>query len=190
MITLYEAVLDASSNVGSDDDVKNLREQIISIRDKPTASETNDLCWRSEHRYTNIDWLLKAITTKVFDAINYYSQRDQIFAQSFKNLDKSKLQIFYWTNINQPYSRNVMHSHKTAIFSGVYYLQGTDTGSLRIINPANMLSECNNYSPFTRDFYYDPKDRDLILWPSWLPHEVEVNKSNKERINIAYDVIL
>lgn len=190
MITLYEAVLDASPNIGSDREYNDLCEQISRIRNTPTSSRTNDLCWRSEYKYNNIDWLLKEISSKVFRSIEYYSQKDQMFAESFKKINKNNLQIFYWTNINQPLSRNVLHSHKSAIFSGVYYIQGTDTGNLRIINPANTLGECNNLSPFTRDFYYTPKDRDLILWPSWLPHEVETNNSTRERINIAYDVIL
>lgn len=190
MITLYEAVLDVSPNVGNDQQCNELKEQIFNIRHTPSSSLTNDRCWRSEHRYYNIDWLLEEIKFKVFQAIEYYSQKDRMFGTAFENIDRNELQIFYWTNINQPMSRNVLHSHKSAIFSGVYYIQGTDTGALRIINPANVLGDCNNYSPFTRDFYYDPTDRDLILWPSWLPHEVESNVSNRERINIAYDVIL
>lgn len=190
MITLYEAVLDTSPNVGTDQQLSDLSKQISAIRNQPSTTQTNDRCWRSEHKYSNIDWLLKEITNKVFRAVEYYSERDTVFANSFKKIDKRRLQIFYWTNINQPMSRNVLHSHKSAIFSGVYYIQGTGTGNLRIINPANILGECNNLSPFTRDFYYTPKDKDLILWPSWLPHEVDTNTSTRERINIAYDVIL
>lgn len=190
MISLYEAFLDASSNIGNDLQVRNLQEQINYLRSQPSTSNTNDGCWRSTHKYTNIDWLLKEITTKVFNAVDYYSRKDKVFSDAFQQVNKKDLRIHYWTNINQPTSRNVMHSHKSAIFSGVYYLQGTDTGSLRIINPANTLGECNNLSPFTRDFYYSPKDRDLILWPAWLPHEVESNTSNRERINIAYDIII
>jgi uncharacterized protein (TIGR02466 family) len=190
MISLYEAVLDASPSIGNDEQLKNLLDQISKLKSLPSVSNTNEGCWRSEHKYKDINWLLKEITSKVFRAIDYYNQKDAVFANAIQQIDKKQLQIFYWTNINQPNSRNTVHSHKSAIFSGVYYVQGTDTGALRIINPANILGECNSLSPFTRDFYYEPKDRDLILWPSWLPHEVEPNTSNRERINIAYDVIL
>jgi hypothetical protein len=108
----------------------------------------------------------------------------------FFNFKKNKFEIFYWTNINAPLSRNVLHSHKNSIFSAVYYIQGTDTGALRLINPANTLGDCNRLSPFTRDFYFNPKDRDLILWPAWVPHEVEINESARERINIVFDIKL
>lgn len=190
MIALYQAFLDSSTDIGTSEQVEDLRKQIDQIRNEPSTLNTNDYCWRSEKKFTNIEWLLKEITSKVFRAIDYYSSKDNIFSDAFKHIDKKQLKIHYWTNINPPGSRNVLHSHKSAIFSGVYYIQGSGTGSLRIINPANVLGECNNLSPYTRDFYYDPKDGDLILWPSWLPHEVEVNKSNKERINIAYDIVI
>jgi hypothetical protein len=57
-------------------------------------------------------------------------------------------------------------------------------------NPANKLSECNPGSPYTGDVYIDPKDGDLFLWPAWVPHEVDVNKSDKQRINIAFNLTL
>lgn len=190
MISLYEAFLDASSNIGTNEQIEGLLDQISQLKTAPSVSNTNEGCWRSEHTYENINWLLKEITSKVFEAIDYYGQKDTVFANAIQQIDKRQLKIFYWTNVNQPNSRNALHAHKSAIFSGVYYIQGTDTGALRIVNPANMLGECNNLSPFTRDFYYTPKDKDLILWPSWLPHEVEPNYSNRERINIAYDVIV
>lgn len=190
MISLYEAFLDASSNIGDDEQVYELTNQITHIQSRPSTLNTNDGCWRSDYKYSNIDWLLKEITSKVFRAIEYYGQKDTVFLDAFQKVKKQDLKIHYWTNVNAPNSRNVLHSHKSAIFSGVYYLQGTETGALRIINPANILGDCNNLSPFTRDFYYTPKDRDLILWPAWLPHEVEINTSTRNRINIAYDVIL
>lgn len=185
MIPLFEANLFTNSNVGSDYQVKALLEEINSIRHFPSSEATNDNCWRNNHRYTGIEWLLSSITGLVSEAINYYS-KDIVFSN---NIKKDNLQINYWTNINRPLSRNVFHSHKTSVFSGVYYIQGFETGSLRMCNPANILGDCNNLSPFTRDFYFKPKNKDLILWPSWVPHEVEVNDSEQERINIAFDII-
>ena len=34
------------------------------------------------------------------------------------------------------------------------------------------------------------KDGDLLIWPAWVPHFVEENKSNKQRINIASNIKL
>lgn len=187
MKTLLEANLLVESNVGTDEEVDNLLNQILKERVNVSTEFTNDNCWRSTTRYNNIDWLLKNITSQVKNLVEYYKNVDEVFSNT---IDMKKCQISYWTNINSASSRNVMHSHKSSILSGVYYIQAADTGSLRFINPANMLGECNPRSPFTRDFYFTPSDRDLILWPSWMPHEVEPNYSNKNRINLAFDIVM
>lgn len=190
MITLYEAALHTESNVGSDTQLLQLKQQIAEMQTEGSTERTNEGCWRSQSRLSNIDWLISSISACVKQAIDYYSNKDPIFGEAFSSINQKDLNIFYWINVNEPLSRNILHAHKSAIFSGVYYVQGTDTGDLRIVNPANILTDCNVWSPFTRDFYYTPKDRDLILWPSWLPHEVEINNSNRQRINIAYDIYL
>lgn len=186
MITLFEANLFTSTGVGTDLQIQNLIEQINNIRHMPSNYNTNDKCWRSSHIYKDIDWLLAELNVKISEAVDFY-KKDVVFFESIKN---KKFEIFYWTNVNSPMSRNQMHSHKSSLFSGVYYVQGTDTGALRLINPANILGDCNNFSPFTRDFYFNPTDRDLILWPSWIPHEVEINESERDRINIVFDIKL
>ena len=70
----------------------------------------------------------------------------------------------------------------------MYYLQGSGTGDLILANPANVLADCNLDAPYTHDMAFSPKDGDLILWPAWVPHEVEPNLSDKERINIAFNI--
>jgi len=186
MITLFEANLFSSANVGDNLQLATLKTEIDGVRSIPSESNSNDKCWRSSYQYKNINWLISELQLKIDEAVEFYS-KDIVFLKNFK---KNKFEIFYWTNINAPLSRNVLHSHKNSIFSAVYYIQGTGTGSLRLINPANTLGDCNRLSPFTRDFYFNPKDRDLILWPAWVPHEVEINESTRERINIVFDIKL
>lgn len=187
---MNKIILDASlfdkSNVGSLQDYNNLITEINSIRATTSVDATNDRCWRSMHNYANIDWLLTDVLNLVDQARDYY-QTDSVFATSTKD---QKAKIEYWTNINSPGSRNILHSHTKSHFSCVYYVQGTGTGDLRLINPANILGDCNRSAPYVRDFYFSPKDRDLILWPSWVPHEVEPNLSTRERINIVFDITL
>ena len=52
------------------------------------------------------------------------------------------------------------------------------------------MHDCNQKTPFVRDFTIEPKDGDLLVWPAWVPHFVEENKSNKQRINIATNINL
>lgn len=149
--------------------------------------KSNPSCWRSSHPCADIDWLMFHITNLLEQAMVHYDREDPAFKQR-KKLDIVK--VDYWANINQPRGRNTLHSHKSAQFSACYYLQAENTGSIRFTNPANIMSECNSSAPFTTDTAINPRDGDLLLWPSWVPHEVETNFSLKERINLAFDITI
>jgi len=95
-----------------------------------------------------------------------------------------------WTNVNEPGSINELHTHKGVSFACTYNLQTEGTGNLVFRNPANLLNDCNQKSPFIRNYKIEPKDGDLLVWPAWVPHFVEENKSNKQRINIATNINL
>ena len=41
-----------------------------------------------------------------------------------------------------------------------------------------------------RSYGVTPKDGDLFIWPGWVPHQVEENKSNQQRINLAFSINL
>ena len=62
------------------------------------------------------------------------------------------------------------------------------TGKLTFINPANILNECNLKSPFVRNYSVEPKDGDLFIWPAWIPHKVDRNESDRQRINLAFNI--
>ena len=174
-------------NVGVDN-ILNLQEEILKVRQQDDASiaNTNIGCWRSSYRY-NIPWLMDQVISLTNEAIEFYRHTDIVFSSSYQS---NPFKIDYWTNVNSPGSRNVLHSHSQSSFSCVYYIQATGTGDIRLLNPANLLGDLNRKSPFTRDFYFSPTDADLILWPAWVPHEVEPNLSNKDRINIVFDITI
>lgn len=173
--------------VGNQDQITDLSKQMLVSQESDTDAITNsnDRCWRSTVKYDNIDWLLDGVKMLTENAIDYYSSLDS----TFKNhITKNHITIDYWTNINKPASRNVLHSHVADSFAAVYYVQGTKTGPLKFINPANVLNDCNSVSPFVREVLVHPHDGELILWPAWVPHEVEVNQSDRDRMNIAFTI--
>ena len=110
--------------------------------------------------------------------------------QSVMTEQTQQIHLSIWTNVNEPGSTNDIHSHKIANFACTYNLQTAGTGYLTFKNPANLLNDCSVQSPFVRDFKIEPKDGDLLIWPAWVPHYVEENKSNKQRINIATNITL
>lgn len=185
-ITLTRADLFVN-NVGTLDQRQQLINEIknIQLHDPAGTSRTNPGCWRRHTPCSNIDWLISNIIKMLDHAVKFYNLEDEAFA-SLNELNL--VQIEYWANINQVGSRNILHNHKTAQFSAVYYLQAENTGGLVFYNAADTMSDCNVGAPFTRQYRINPKDGDLLLWPSWVPHEVETNFSDKERINLAFDI--
>ena len=185
MITLFEAHLYGTQNIGTDAQVKTLKDEILNLKStQQSTTFSNAGCWRGQQPLQNVGFLLDAIDRMVLDNIKEYSKKDQFFANNVE----PKWNIDYWMNVNEPGSRNEMHSHSPSVFSGTYYLQGTGTGELRLINPANILNNCNVQAPFVRDARIAPNDKDLLMWPAWIPHEVLTNFSDRQRINIAYDI--
>ena len=182
-ITLHRADL-FLDNVGTVDQRHQLTREIkdIQIKHPSSTARTNPGCWRWDRPSVDIGWLMPSIMKMLDNAVQFYNSEDQVFSSM---LELDLVQIDYWANINQSGSRNTLHNHKTAQFSAVYYLQAEDTGGLIFYNSADIMSDCNAGSPFVRQYRINPKDGDLLLWPSWVPHEVETNFSDKERINLA-----
>lgn len=175
------------TNVGTTDQIQDLITEILELKqDNPEGiSKSNDGCWRYNNPCKDIDWLMHYILNLLDDAVDFYNNHDKIFNSRSKN---NLVQVDYWANVNEPNSRNSIHAHKQAQFSAVYYLQVSGTGALKFTNPVNILSDCNTGSPFTADVAIEPTEGDLILWPSWMPHEVGTNFSDKQRINLAFDL--
>ncbi len=72
--------------------------------------------------------------------------------------------------------------------AGVYYIQGTGTGDIVFRTAQTQDQELTAHLPFTNTHAYSPQDGDLLLFPSYLRHEVLPNPSDRERINIAFNV--
>jgi uncharacterized protein (TIGR02466 family) len=185
-ITLHRADL-FLDNVGTVERRQQMIKEIKNIQTEHPdgVARTNSECWRWNNPCVDIDWLMQHIMCMLANAVKFYNSEDRVFS-SINELDL--VQIDYWANVNKPSSRNILHSHKTAQFSAVYYLQAENTGGLVFYNAADTMSDCNAGAPFTRQYKINPKDGDLLLWPAWVPHEVETNFSNKERINLAFDI--
>jgi uncharacterized protein (TIGR02466 family) len=172
---------------GTAQQIEDLKLQILAAKDADEypMQLNNDNCWRSNAKYKNIEWLTDFVKDATAYACEHYFAHDS----TFKELVKERaINWNYWTNVNEPGSINVMHSHVEDSFAAVYYVQGKNTGPLKFVNPANILTNCNARSPFVRDCVVHPSDGELILWPAWVPHEVLRNESTRQRINLAFSI--
>jgi len=189
MTTLYKADLHHLKDVGTEAERNQLKEDILKLKESSSTNInlSNEGCWRGpDFVVENYPWLESALRELIYKAHTQYITEDPTY-KDYAQLDGT--QVNGWINVNEPHSRNVMHTHY-ATYSAVYYVQSTGTGKLRFCNPQLIMTNDRTDSPFSRNFYADPSDGDFYLWPSWVPHEVEPNFSNKQRINIAFDVYL
>ena len=105
----------------------------------------------------------------------------------------------YWININKKDSYNVYHTHPDADYSAIYYL--TDSSCpLMLVHPSlhtGAFTTCTflnrqliEDTGITPQYAINPKAGDIILFPSYLPHYVEENKEENDRISIAWNISL
>jgi uncharacterized protein (TIGR02466 family) len=101
-----------------------------------------------------------------------------------------------WININSTGGYNSCHIHGDSLLSGVYYVKSPDLNqSIIFHNPcaarnliASTFTTMNNALTFNTVEYKPIKGR-LIIFPSWLPHEVKSNNHTEDRISISFNAV-
>jgi uncharacterized protein (TIGR02466 family) len=102
-----------------------------------------------------------------------------------------------WSNIND--SKNCINSEHIHgdTFSGVFYLKAPKgSGSLCFrnigINPmwagCELTTTKNQYTGEV--IKVKPVEGNIMLWPSYLPHSVEPNNHDDERISISFNIVV
>ena len=102
-----------------------------------------------------------------------------------------------WANINPPGGLNNPHIHPNALFSGVYYVKSNPkSGRLKIYDPRPgaqfsmpARKPGNPGKDLWRDVNLEPVTGRIIMFPAWLWHSVEPNKSNDIRISVSFNFI-
>lgn len=173
---------------------------ILDITNKSIEAECYRMMEQSEGRViSNIGgWqgLGNASCTNINQLINQINPLVRSVAKDYGIINSKFMAIKhddYWININQPNTCNATHTHPTSLISGVFYVKCNDnSGSIKLENDAHkqyfngtFLNNSNKLNYL--DITYTPKVNRLILFPSWLAHSVTVNKSNEDRISIAFN---
>ena len=99
-----------------------------------------------------------------------------------------------WVNINERGNSNRRHIHPLATFSGTLYIQVDEkTGNIIFYDG---YTPCDHYpilipkgsEHFPGQVTYYPKNGMLLIFPSWVPHEVEPSNSDLTRISISFNI--
>jgi uncharacterized protein (TIGR02466 family) len=100
-----------------------------------------------------------------------------------------------WANINPPGTGHRLHSHRNNYLSGVYYVQtqeGADTINFfdpkvqaGVIRPSALEPTAEN----TEVAMVRVTNGTLLLFPAWLQHAVDTNRSPTPRISISFNLM-
>lgn len=117
-------------------------------------------------------------------------------AELCKQTDLPPLEIYnIWINVNPRFSYNVQHDHVGAVFSGVYYVKAKEgNGNIRFERPDNArfflpeLAQGQKQNYFnTQMCEYKSITNAVYIFPSWLPHSVEPNLLDENRISVSFN---
>ena len=100
-----------------------------------------------------------------------------------------------WGMINPPGARNTVHTHPLNYLSGVLYLKvPKNSGNIVFIEPrpqAEVFEPPRNPDlsvHLAHSVQWEPKEKELIFFPSWLQHEVQENNSNQDRVIMSFNL--
>ena len=100
-----------------------------------------------------------------------------------------------WVNINYNGSSNDPHEHLTrgGFLSGILYVKVPHNSGNIVFQDARNYMQLRSeplmyYNDGNSTAPYTPLENELLLFPYWLIHGVEENKSNEERVSIAFNI--
>jgi|TARA_R110001592_G_scaffold293771_2_gene563462 uncharacterized protein (TIGR02466 family) len=104
----------------------------------------------------------------------------------------------FWFNINKQGNTNSVHIHDNSFISGVYYVSANPgQGNINVYK--NHMQDfiiasaapMQSYTPISAScIAFEPMSSKLILFPGWLPHGVDRNQTEEDRVSISFNVKL
>lgn len=111
--------------------------------------------------------------------------------------DFSKANLVFqemWINKNSPGDYNKAHVHPNAVLSGSYYVKVPEnSGNIEFYDPVrerimSVYPIKKRTKVNSQALEYRCSDGLLVIFPSWLQHSVQPNRSNDFRVSIAFNM--
>ena len=103
-----------------------------------------------------------------------------------------------WINVNKPGDYNTLHVHPLSKMSGCFYIKVPEnSGSIIFECPSyyvnfnlhkSINSELADQFNFYSSWCMNPYEGTMLFFPPHLQHEVATNRSNEDRITIAFNL--
>jgi uncharacterized protein (TIGR02466 family) len=161
-------------------------------RQMPSTGRSNFGGWRSADNL--LDW--KGDEIEPFAAELRHAVGQLIGATSGEKDYQGRLTINAWANLLRRGNYNSLHNHPESVWSGVYYV---DIGTPDSSNPLSGILEFMDPRPFVemvatpgrpfgRPVRIQAENGLMVLFPSWLYHQVHLYTGDRARIAIAFNV--
>ena len=99
-----------------------------------------------------------------------------------------------WINILPEGGNHSAHIHPNSVVSGTTYISmPSGSSAIKFEDPRHSMmmaapSRIKDAKEYLKPFIYvNPSVGDVLLWESWLRHEVPANNSSEERISISFN---
>ena len=172
--------------------------------------DTSEL--KSCNLYTRSNLQIQADGNDEVDSISYYRILEEFPTTKFllnayvnKTLNET---IGYnadfaittsWITLTSRNEKSQSHNHKNSFWSGVYYFDddyGKNAAKIVFRNPIDNLS---SFQPAIKDgefnsvtsstVFVKPKSKMLILFPSYVYHEVNLHREDTNRHSLAFNIV-
>lgn len=113
------------------------------------------------------------------------------------NYNRTYSSLEYWYNVNDKYSYNMQHNHVGAVLSGAFYIKVPEnSGNITFVRSESEVNELakfinpNNTNYYTHSRYWSNAiEGKLVIFPSHIPHYVEQNLSEEQRISLSFNLM-
>jgi uncharacterized protein (TIGR02466 family) len=191
---LYQTSL---TKLGQTVDSSELENSCLAIAEDDEAGqawcEENDFPgYTSYASLTDLDWRFP-IFTEVIQALN---QHVEAFAQDLEfDLGDKRLTLdSLWINILPFGGVHTAHIHPHSVISGTTYVaMPKGTSAIKFEDPRlAMMMAAPTRTKTAREelqafIYAKPQVGDVLLWESWLRHEVPMNMADEDRISVSFN---
>jgi len=128
--------------------------------------------------------LFKAVeATKEGDRIST-NQEQKEQGKTEEGEEEGEFEFQAWATYHAGHASHFQHSHGEQLLSGVYYVKVPPSAGVITFHDPRGAGP-----PFNRMLHIQPRQGDVLLFPSWLQHSVHPTPGSDERISIAFNVI-
>jgi uncharacterized protein (TIGR02466 family) len=177
----YEELRDTCIAIAEDDEAGQKWCEREGYPGYTSYASLDDLPWRAPI-FGDLEKALDKHVAAFCDALGFDLQGKKLKCNAF------------WINILPEGGTHSSHIHPHSVISGTTYVampEGTSALKLEdprlammMLSPLRRKDAAQELQPFV---YVKPEVGELLLWESWLRHEVPMNMSEEERISVSFN---